>query len=162
MVTALLEAKNHLLLNLLEVASNPVASLLLAAVLVALAVKCASYTDTSPAFVAAAHFGFCAISNMIMTPRYAVSLYLVMAIAYFSLIVYIFVSNSSRKSTKIACLLLIALIIENLIMANDEQSNSLIATLIYALDPFIQLAADAVFIAVGAISVIKRSDHDYI
>lgn len=136
-------------------------SLLLAVVLATLAVKCANRTDTVPTFVSAAYFGFCAVSNMIMTPRLAVSLYVAMAVAYFSLIIYIFVSDSGRNLSKLSFVVLIILCAESLWMADDELKSSLVSTLIYALDPFIQLAADAVFIAVGAISVIRRSDHDY-
>lgn len=157
-----LEVKSQLLLSLMQVASEPVALLLLAAVLAALAVRCVDYRDSTPAIVSGAYFSLCAIINMLMTPRYAVSLYLVMAIANIGLIVYILVSGSRRKLTKIAAVALLVMCAENCIMAGDEQDNGLFITLIYALDPFIQLAADAVFIAVGAISVIKRSDHDYI
>lgn len=143
---------------LVSLAENPVVLLLLAAVVLVPAVNRANYDNTAAVSIAA-YFTCTAILNLVfsMAPFYEGLVYLISCLNCFAMIAFLYLSGSYALSTKLSAIVFLVLCAESGIMALDEFNFRAEITLAYILDPYIQLAADALLIGIGGASVIKAA-----
>ncbi|MGL5648810.1 MAG: hypothetical protein ACRDDY_13265 [Clostridium sp.] len=144
---------------LVSLAENPLVLLLLATILLVLALK-SEPRDNTPALSVSAYFAIISVLNLTMqSAPYEGLIYMSASISILGVIAFIFMSESCRLSSKLLSVVFLLLCLENGIMAVDEFNFRDEVTLIYELDPYIQLAADAVLILIGGASVFYSADN---
>ncbi|MGL5526240.1 MAG: hypothetical protein ACRDCY_21165 [Aeromonas veronii] len=162
-------SQNHLLSLpelpkvLVSLAENPVVLLLLA--VLALAASRAPRDNTAMISIAA-YFGCTAVLNFVFSiaPFYEGLIYIMSCLTAFAMISFLYLSGSYSLSTKLSAIVFLVLCAESGIMALDELNFRAEITLAYLLDPYIQIAADAMLLIIGGASVFhsaaSRGDTD--
>lgn len=94
-----------------------------------------------------------------MAPFYEGLIYIMSCLTAFAMISFLYLSGSYSLPTKLSAIVFLVLCAESGIMSLDELNFRAEITLAYLLDPYIQIAADAMLLIIGGASVFESADN---